>query len=99
MPEGGLPELTIGGRTFVLVLKEEYERLAQGQGSTPPLNGEDLGRALRVRRRRAGLTQAVLADRAGIRLETLSRIENGHGNPTVATLKAILLGLDGPSEP
>ena len=99
MPEPGLPELTIGGRTFVLVLKEEYERLVQGQGPTPPLNGADLGRALRVRRRRAGLTQAVLAERSGLRLETLSRIENGHGNPTVATLKAILRGLDGRAEP
>jgi DNA-binding XRE family transcriptional regulator len=99
MPEGGLPELTIGGRTFVLVLKEDYERLAQGSGSTPPLSGTDLGRALRVRRRRAGLTQAALAERAGIRLETLSRIENGRGNPTVGTVKAILDGLDGRAEP
>jgi DNA-binding XRE family transcriptional regulator len=88
MPDGP-PELTIDGRTFVLLPKEDYGRLA------PLLVGAELGRALRERRRSAGLTQAELAARAGIRLETLSRIENGRGNPTVGTLRALHDGLEG----
>jgi transcriptional regulator with XRE-family HTH domain len=41
------------------------------------------------------MTQAETAARAGIRLETLSRLENGRANPTVATLRAILRALEG----
>jgi DNA-binding XRE family transcriptional regulator len=93
MIDATLPELTIAGRTFVLLPKEDYERLSRGGRPAAPLGGADLGRELRLRRRNAGLTQAELARRAGIRLETLSRIENGHGNPTVATLQGILSGL------
>jgi transcriptional regulator with XRE-family HTH domain len=39
------------------------------------------------------LTQAEVAVRAGIRLETISRLENGHGNPTMATVRRILKAL------
>jgi ribosome-binding protein aMBF1 (putative translation factor) len=37
----------------------------------------------------AGLTQQALAKRAGIRQETLSRIESGKHTPTLKTLKKI----------
>jgi ribosome-binding protein aMBF1 (putative translation factor) len=40
-------------------------------------------------RKAAGLTQQELADRAGIRQETLSRIESGRHPPTLKTLKKI----------
>ena len=40
--------------------------------------------------------QADVAAKAGIRVETLSRIESGKGNPTVATVKAILKALGEP---
>jgi len=36
-----------------------------------------------------------LAARANIRVETLSRLENGHSNPTAKTVRAILRALDG----
>jgi len=52
-----------------------------------------IGRDLIRKRRSAGLTQATVARRAGIRAETLSRLENGHGNPTVATIRRILEAL------
>lgn len=40
-------------------------------------------------RRKAGLTQAELARRAGIRPESLNRIEQGRVAPSVRTLKKI----------
>jgi ribosome-binding protein aMBF1 (putative translation factor) len=40
-------------------------------------------------RKAAGLTQQELAKRAGIRQETLSRIESGKHTPTMKTLKKI----------
>jgi ribosome-binding protein aMBF1 (putative translation factor) len=40
-------------------------------------------------RKAAGLTQQQLADRAGIRQETLSRIESGKHIPTAKTLQKI----------
>ena len=36
------------------------------------------------------MTQAQVARRAGIRVETLSRLENGRGNPTLATVRMVL---------
>ncbi len=46
---------------------------------------------LRIRELRAakGLTQAELADAAGIRVATLSEIETGQGNPRMSTLRGI----------
>jgi DNA-binding XRE family transcriptional regulator len=49
-----------------------------------------IARGLRRLRDRAGLTQAEVAHRAGIRPETLSRVENGRANPTVATVRKIV---------
>ena len=43
-----------------------------------------------IRERRAlGLTQAQLADLAGLRQETISRVESGKHSPTVRTVEAI----------
>lgn len=48
-----------------------------------------LARKIIKARRRAGLSQAELARRAGIRPETLNRIEKGKTTPTVATIAKI----------
>jgi DNA-binding XRE family transcriptional regulator len=49
------------------------------------LQARDILRA----RRRLGLTQAELARRAGIRPETLNRIEQGRNKPSVPTIAKI----------
>lgn len=54
---------------------------------------QSIGRDLRRKREKLGQSQAEVAAKSGIRLETLSRLENGHGNPTVDTVRRILKAL------
>jgi DNA-binding XRE family transcriptional regulator len=58
-----------------------------------------IGRDLRRQRLATGLTQAEVARRAGIRVETLSRLENARGNPTVATVSKIVRAIHRASRP
>lgn len=44
-------------------------------------------------RHEAGLTQQELAERTGIQQANISRIENGNGNPSLATLTKIANGM------
>lgn len=50
-----------------------------------------IGRELREARRRAGLTQRQLAERAGVPQPTVARIERGTVSPLVGTLQRLLL--------
>lgn len=91
-------DLTIRGKPYVLVAKADFDRLrrqAEGpRGDAGAFAAESVGPDLRDRRHRAGLTLSEVAQRAGIRQETLSRIENGRTNPSVATVRAILRALE-----
>jgi DNA-binding XRE family transcriptional regulator len=60
-----------------------------------PLAAADgsLGKRLVDRRRLAGLTQKDLAERAGIRVETLNRIEHGRTTPDFATVRKLVVSL------
>lgn len=51
-----------------------------------------LSQNLRALRTRGGLTQEQLADRAGLRVAQISRLENG-ANTTLATVQALANGL------
>lgn len=53
-----------------------------------------LGRRLRHFRRLAGLTQAALAERSGVSLEHLNKIERGAAAPSLAAIEALHLALD-----
>jgi DNA-binding XRE family transcriptional regulator len=92
------------GHTMVLLEESEYERLRQKADEWEPLMPELLpsgnypaAEALAVRqaqgilrwRRKLGLSQAELARRAGIRPETLNRIEQGRNKPSVPTITKI----------
>lgn len=50
----------------------------------------DVSSTLREARKRAGLTQAVLASRAGTSQATISAYESGRKTPSVATLDRLL---------
>lgn len=56
---------------------------------TPFISSVKLGEAVAQARAAAGLTQEQLAERTGIRQETISHIERGNGNPTTKTLERI----------
>ncbi|WP_037571933.1 helix-turn-helix domain-containing protein [Phaeacidiphilus oryzae] len=56
----------------------------------------DLGRLITQQRHAAGMTQAQLADGAGITQAALSRIENGKTSPRLSTVERIAHALGRP---
>lgn len=104
LPATAAQTITLAGRRFVVVPENEYLRLRAAAGAEgpalPPTDAEgnypaaealkaSIARSIIRQRRAAGLTQADLARRAGIRAETLNRIETGKHAPSVATLSRI----------
>jgi DNA-binding XRE family transcriptional regulator len=93
---------TIEGREYVILPREEYDRLAglarvAEMPNLPELDEEgnypavayaraSIARDLVRERAQAGLSQRELAKRAGVRFETLCRIEKGHHTASTATL-------------
>ena len=89
--------LTIAGVEYVVVPRSEYE------GRMPELPPPDrrgerpakaaiqavIARSLIRRRTAAGLEQKQLAALAGVRAETISRIESGRYQPQRATMERI----------
>ena len=58
-------------------------------------NRPPIGASIRERRKALGISQRDLSEIAGVSLHTISDVESGKGNPTIATLGRILepLGL------
>ena len=99
------PTLELDGKTYVVIEREEFDRLrtlakaaelppvpeADGEGNVPAVafGRATLARGILRDRARAGLTQAELAARAGIRPETLCRLERGRHTPSVETVGRI----------
>jgi len=100
-----IAKLDLEGKRFVVIEEAEYRRLkdAVGEAGLPPYPAADaeglvpavefanvdIARKLARRRKLADLTQAQLARRAGMRVETISRIENGRNVPDTATVRKI----------
>ena len=51
---------------------------------------------MREARRRSGLTQEQLSSKSKVKVETISRIENGHVQPSLMTLERLTRGLGCP---
>ena len=99
--------VTLAGQRFVILPEADYRELVD-QTWEPPLPQPDakgnypaveaarvcLARKIIRRRRAAGLTQAELAKRAGVRVETLSRLEHAKHSPNVATVDKIVRALE-----
>jgi ribosome-binding protein aMBF1 (putative translation factor) len=82
--------LTIEGKRYYLLDESEYKRLSGAPSEMPELPAPDargnvpavqyvrslIARRIIASRTAMGLSQAELARRAGIRVETLNRIEN-----------------------
>lgn len=94
---------TMNGRRVVLLEEAEYCRLLEkadeweppmpppNECGNYPVEALDVLLALKIirHRRRLGLTQVELARRAGIRLATLERLEQGKHTSSVATVDKI----------
>lgn len=99
--------VTLGGERFVILPEADYRELV-GETWEPSLPAPDahgnypaveaarvlLARKIIRRRRAAGITQADLANRAGVRVETLSRLEHAKHSPNVATVDKIVRALE-----
>ncbi len=59
------------------------------------MTSEEIGNAVKERRKKLEINQQTLADLAGVAVNTIVAIERGEGNPQLATLLTILntLGL------
>ncbi len=93
--------LELDGVRYVVVREAVFEQLctAAGVQPDPPRGAEaaalDVDRAsladkLIRRRQAAGLSQAELARRAGVRPETLNRIERGKTTPDFTTVRKLV---------
>lgn len=97
--------ITLDGRAYVILPREEYERLSglAKAAELPPLPAPDqngnypaveyarvsLARKIIRDRVAAGLNQRELAELAGVRVETICRLEAGKHVPSVATIEKI----------
>ncbi|MEX1230033.1 MAG: helix-turn-helix transcriptional regulator [Planctomycetaceae bacterium] len=97
-----MKSITIENKKYVLVPREEYDRLVKmselpplpepdRQGRYPALHYARVSLARKFIRRRvaAGLSQRELAKLAQIRYETICRIETGKTSPKVETVDRI----------
>jgi len=98
----------LDGVRYVIVRESVFDRLCERadveampipvEGQTPEtttdLDGVSLAEKPLRRRLAARLSQAELARRAGVRPETLNRIERGHTTPDFATIRKLVVAMD-----
>ena len=109
-----IQSLDIRGRKFVVIPESEYRRLtkrsAPAVSPMPTISPDgtypaaDAMRAMMAQkiiaaRNAIGLSQAALARKAGIRVETLNRLEKGKHTPDLATMAKINKALDNAGAP
>jgi DNA-binding XRE family transcriptional regulator len=93
--------LHIQGKPYVLVPLHDYRALTSvpsDEGTLPPEILDTLAAGqetpVRILRKFRGLTQAELADKAGLSRPYLTEIESGKKNGSVRAMKAIAQALD-----
>ena len=106
--------LDIRGKKFVLIPESEYRRLTRRSAPAiprmPAISADGtypaaeamramMARKIIAARKAVGLSQAALARKAGIRVETLNRLEKGKHTPDLATMAKINRALDDAGAP
>ena len=88
----------LDGNWYVIIAEDEFQTLTQTQKTKRKIDALDamnisdqhLADRLLQRRQDADLTQKDLAKLAGIRVETLSRIEKGRTTPDFKTIRKLV---------
>ena len=100
--------LELDGIRYVILRETVFDRLCQKAGvdhvqetssegsaaSSLDMDGTSLATKLLRRRQASGLSQAELARRAGVRPETLNRIERGRTTPDFATVRKLVVAMN-----
>ena len=60
----------------------------------PARSPDQLGNIIRTARKKRGMSQTVLGQKAGLRQETISLLENGHPAAKLETILSVLAALD-----
>jgi ribosome-binding protein aMBF1 (putative translation factor) len=108
LPSVDYRTVELDGLRYVIVRESVFDYLCQraGLAQTPAAEREEmpggefdldrrsLAERLVRRRQAAGLSQAELARRAGVRSETLNRIERGRTTPDFATVRKLVLAMN-----
>ena len=94
------------GIRYAIVRQSLFSQLCQKAGVERPSDREDslvhgfdmdrdsLAEKLVRRRKAAGLSQAELARRAGVRAETLNRIERARSTPDFSTIRKLVVAMN-----
>lgn len=95
----GVHYVIIRESVFQMLCKKAKVELAAVEPEEPSpttfdLDEPSLDEKLQRRRQAAGLSQAELARRAGVRVETLNRIERGKVTPDFATVRKLVIAMN-----
>ncbi|HID78004.1 MAG TPA: XRE family transcriptional regulator [Planctomycetaceae bacterium] len=97
--------IELDGIRYVILRESVFDRLCEkagvqwagadgGASGAMEWDGKSLAEKLVRRRRACGLSQAALARLAGIRPETLNRIERGHTTPDFRTVRKLVAAMN-----
>lgn len=80
---------------FYLFLLEQMHIFAAKSQYIEIMTQEEIGNAIKDRRRKLGVSQQTVSDLAGVAVNSVVAIERGEGNPQLKTLLSVLdaLGL------
>lgn len=98
--------IELDGNWYVILREDEFRALTEAQNAEgkndvlDAMNVSDqrLADRLLQRRQTAGLTQKDLAELAGVRVETLNRIEKGRTTPDFKTIRKLVNAINAYTE-
>ena len=96
------PCILLDGKKYVVIPEDEFHALTQPHKTVNQrdeldafnVSDQRLADRLVQRRRESGLTQKDLAHRAGIRVETLNRIEKGRTTPDFKSIRKLVIAMN-----
>ena len=94
--------ILLDGKVYAVIAEDEFRALTRPHTSANTMDelnafnvsDQRLADRLVKRRRESGLTQKDLAHRAGIRVETLNRIEKGRTTPDFKSIRKLVIAMN-----